>query len=191
MTFAVVSFIIAFLLIASGGLLIFYRDTIQERISSALYPRANKKTITTTLEETRHVIGGVVEHFEKILPRSQAEISVVQQRLVRAGLRSDTAVKTFYGAKVMTPLFLILLSWVTGLMHYSPFFILTLAAGVGFLFPDFWLGRKIAKRQAEIRKGLPDVLDLLVICVEAGLSLDQATARTVCRIEQSPAGPQR
>ncbi len=38
MTFAVVSFIIAFLLIASGGLLIFYRDTIQERISSALYP---------------------------------------------------------------------------------------------------------------------------------------------------------
>ena len=134
--------------------------------------------MTTTLEETRHVIGGVVEHFEKILPRSQAEISVVQQRLVRAGLRSDTAVKTFYGAKVMTPLFLILLSWVTGLMHFSPFFILTLAAGVGFLLPDFWLGRKIANRQAEIRKGLPDVLDLLVICVEAGLSLDQATART-------------
>jgi tight adherence protein C len=185
MTFAVVSFIIAFLLIASGGLLIFYRDTIQERISSALYPRANKKTMTTTLEETRHVIGGVVEHFEKILPRSQAEISVVQQRLVRAGLRSDTAVKTFYGAKVMTPLVLILLSWVTGLMHFSPFFILTLAAGVGFLLPDFWLGRKIANRQAEIRKGLPDVLDLLVICVEAGLSLDQATARTSAELSKA------
>ncbi len=187
MTFAVVSFIIAFLLIGSGGLLIFYRDTIQERISSALYPRANKKTITSTLEETRHVIGGVVEHFEKILPRSQAEISVVQQRLVRAGLRSDNAVKMFYGAKVMTPLFLVLLCWVTGLMHYSPFFVLTLAVGLGFLVPDFWLGRKIASRQAEIRKGLPDVLDLLVICVEAGLSLDQATART--SVELSKAQP--
>ena len=50
--------------------------------------------------------------------------------------------------------------------------------GVGFLAPDFWLGRKIKKRQKHITRGLPDVLDLLVICVEAGLSLDQATART-------------
>jgi len=72
MAFAIIAFLVAFLLIGSGGLLIFYRDRIQERISSALYPRANKKTISTTLEETRHVIGGVVEQFEKILPRSQA-----------------------------------------------------------------------------------------------------------------------
>jgi tight adherence protein C len=185
MTFAVISFLIAFLLIASGGLLIFYRDTIQERISAALYPRANKKTMTTTLEETRHVIGGVVEHFEKILPRSQAEISVVQQRLVRAGLRSDNAVKTFYGAKVMVPLFLLLVCWATGLMHLSPFFFLCLSLGFGFLVPDFWLGRKISNRQAEIRKGLPDVLDLLVICVEAGLRLDQATARTSAELSKA------
>lgn len=178
MTFAIIAFLVAFLLIASGGLLIFYRDKIQDRISSALYPRANKKTISTTLEETRHVIGGVVEHFEKILPRSPQEISVVQQRLVRAGLRSDTAVKTFYGAKVITPLVLVLLAWVTGAYHIGPLFVFAMAAGIGFLAPDFWLGRKIANRQAEIRKGLPDVLDLLVICVEAGLSLDQATART-------------
>ena len=178
MEFAIISFIIAFLLIGSGGLLIFYRDRIQDRISAALYPRANKKTISTTLEETRHVIGGVVEHFEKILPRSQAEISVVQQRLVRAGMRSDTAVKTFYGAKVMVPGLLVVLVWSTGVYQFAPLFIFALAFGIGFLSPDFWLGRRIAKRQAEIRKGLPDVLDLLVICVEAGLSLDQATART-------------
>jgi tight adherence protein C len=178
MAFAIIAFLVAFLLIGSGGLLIFYRDKIQERISSALYPRAKQKTITTTLEETRHVIGGVVEHFEKILPRSQAEISVVQQRLVRAGLRSDNAVKMFYGAKVITPIVLIVLAWVTGAVHIGPLFVLLMAAGIGFLAPDFWLGRKIAKRQAEIRKGLPDVLDLLVICVEAGLSLDQATARS-------------
>ena len=136
MAFAVIAFLVAFLLIGSGGLLIFYRDRIQERISSALYPRANKKTISTTIEETRHVI---------------------------AGFRSDTAVKTFYGAKVMTPAFLILLSWVTGAIHLSPFFILTLAGGLGFLAPDLWLGRKIANRQKQMRKGLPDVLDLLVI----------------------------
>jgi tight adherence protein C len=44
--------------------------------------------------------------------------------------------------------------------------------------PDFWLGRRIKSRQGKIRRGLPDVLDLLVICIEAGLSMDQATART-------------
>ena len=178
MGIAVISFLVAFLLIASGGLLIFYRDSIQERISAALYPRTKKRTMSATLEETRQVIGGVVEHFEKILPRSQAEISVVQQRLIRAGFREDDAVKLFYGAKVLTPILLVLLALATGLSHVGPLFIYTMCLGVGFLGPDFWLGRKIAKRQAAIRRGLPDVLDLLVICIEAGLSLDQATART-------------
>jgi tight adherence protein C len=186
MTFAIIAFLVAFLLIGSGGLLIFYRDRIQDRISSALYPRASqKKSISSTLEETRHVIGGVVEHFEKVLPKSQQEISVTQQRLVRAGMRSENSVKMFYGAKVITPCALILLAWVTGAYHFGPIFVFAIAAGGGFLGPDFWLGRKIANRQAEIRKGLPDVLDLLVICVEAGLSLDQAVARTAQELEKA------
>jgi tight adherence protein C len=69
--------------------------------------------------------------------------------------------------------------------HFAPFFVFALAGGIGFLGPDFWLGRKISKRQSEIKKGLPDVLDLLVICVEAGLSLDQATARTAQELEKA------
>ena len=129
MAFAVISFLVAFLLIASGGLLIFYRDRIQERISSALYPRANKRSISTTIEETRHVIGGVVEHFEKILPRSQAEISVVQQRLIRAGYRNEGAVKLFYGAKVLVPILLAVLALVTGAANFSPFFVYAVALG--------------------------------------------------------------
>ena len=78
MAFAIIAFLVAFLLIGSGGLLIFYRDKIQDRISSALYPRATqKKSISTTLEETRHVIGGVVEHFEKVLPKSQQDLATI------------------------------------------------------------------------------------------------------------------
>jgi tight adherence protein C len=185
MAFAVISFLVAFLLIASGGLLIFYRDRIQERISSALYPRANKRSISSTIEETRHVIGGVVEHFEKILPRSQAEISVVQQRLIRAGYRNEGTVKLFYGAKVLVPILLALLALVTGAANFSPFFVYAVALGGGFLAPDFWLGRRIATRQAALKRGLPDVLDLLVICIEAGLSLDQAVARTAQELEKA------
>jgi tight adherence protein C len=48
------------------------------------------------------------------------------------------------------------------------------SAGVGFLLPDMWLGNRISSRQLKIRLGLPEALDLMVICSEAGLSLDQA-----------------
>jgi tight adherence protein C len=56
---------------------------------------------------------------------------------------------------------------------------------MGFLAPDFWLGRKIKNRQKRMERGLPDVLDLLVICIEAGLSLDQATARTAQELKKA------
>lgn len=175
---AVAAFFAVFLLIASAGLLVFYRETIQARISAAINPAVKHKSLKTTILDTREVLEGVVERFEKVVPRSEAEVSVVQQRLIQAGFRSDEAMKVFYGAKVMVPLFLCLLALVSGIGNQNPFFIYIACAGLGFLAPDFALGRMISTRQAKVRRGLPDVLDMLVICVEAGLSLDQATART-------------
>jgi tight adherence protein C len=112
------------------------------------------------------------------MPKSDKEVSIVLQRLTLAGYRNESAVKIFYGCKLVTPLLLAAIALVTGLASFAPFFVYLMALGVGFLAPDFWLGRKIKKRQKKINRGLPDVLDLLVICMEAGLSLDQATART-------------
>jgi tight adherence protein C len=175
---AVAAFFAVFLLIASAGLLVFYRETIQARISAAINPTVKQKSLKTTILDTREVLEGVVERFEKVVPRSDAEVSVVQTRLIRAGFRSDEAMKVFYGAKVMVPLFLCLLALVSGIGNDNPFFVYIACIGLGFLAPDFALGRMISKRQAKVRRGLPDVLDMLVICVEAGLSLDQATART-------------
>src|SRR5581483_7729031 len=59
------------------------------------------------------------------------------------------------------------------------FFVFVLALALGILTPDFWLGRRIARRQSNISQGLPDFLDLMVVCIEAGLSLDQSLARSV------------
>jgi tight adherence protein C len=97
--------------------------------------------------------------------------------MVRAGYRGASAIKIFYGTKVLVPVVLCALVLVSGLGQGS-FFIYISALGLGFLAPDFWLGHLIKKRQAKIRRGLPDVLDLLVICIEAGLSIDQAVIRT-------------
>lgn len=179
MGIAVAAFIAIFLLVMSAGLLVFYRETITARITAAINPTVKQqKTLKTTILDTRDVLEGVVERFEKVIPKSAEEVSVIQQRLIRAGFREDSALKVFYGAKVITPLFLCLIALVTGFAKQNPFFIYIACLGFGFLAPDFWLGRQISNRQTKIRRGLPDVLDMLVICVEAGLSLDQATART-------------
>ena len=120
----------------------------------------------------------MVERFERVIPKTQAEVSVMQQRLIRAGFRKDSALKLFYGSKVLLPLLLASAAFGSGFGSRSPLAIYAAALGFGYLAPDFWLGKKISSRQKKIRLGLPDVLDLLVICVEAGLGLDQATART-------------
>ncbi|MGA3345754.1 MAG: type II secretion system F family protein [Terracidiphilus sp.] len=184
MGIAVLTFSVVFLLIVSGGLLLFHREEMLQRISDVINPSAAKpKSLLSAIQQTGLSIGGVVEHFENVLPKSQAEVSVILQRLQAAGFRDESAVKIFYGSKVLLPILLCLLALVTGAGSYSPFFIYVLAAALGFLAPDFWLGKRITSRQKKIRRGLPDVLDLLIICIEAGLSLDQATARSAVELK--------
>jgi tight adherence protein C len=178
MGFAASTFFVVFLLIASGGMLLFYREAMLQRISTVVPTRGKRRTLWSTIQDTRFSFGGMVENLERVLPKSQAEVSVTQQRLIRAGYRKDSAVNLFYGAKVLVPLSLCALALVTGFARSNAFFVYALALGLGFLAPDFWLGRRITIRQKQIRLGLPDVLDLMVICIEAGLSMDQATART-------------
>lgn len=177
MKVAFFSFFVVFLLFASGGLLLFYREAMLQRITAVVTPRSKPKDLKTTIKQTGLSLGGFVENMERFMPKSPAEVSVAQQRLIRAGYRGENAVNLLYGVKALVPLVLCLLVLTSGLGHKSLFFYVV-AAGLGYLGPDFWLGRQISRRQDRIRRGLPDVLDLLLICVEAGLSLDQATKRT-------------
>ena len=185
MTLVIVAFCVVFLLIASGALLIFYRDALPQRIAEAINPRPKKRNVMSAIRESGLSIGGVLEHFEQVLPKSQAEISVALQRLTRAGFRNESAVRIFYGYKVFVPLALCAVALLSGLASLSPFFVYASCLGMGFLAPDFWVGRKISGRQKKMERGLPDVLDLLVICIEAGLSLDQATARTAQELKKA------
>jgi tight adherence protein C len=182
MVFAIVSFGAVFVLLLSLGLLLFYREAALKRISEVINPRPKQKSLLSALQQTGSSLGSMVEQFEKVLPKSKEEIGIAQQRLVRAGYRGESALNVFYGCKVIAPLVLCALAAVSGLASLGPFFVYALCLAVGFLMPDFWLGKRITKRQKRMRRGLPDVLDLMVICVEAGLSLDQATARTATEL---------
>jgi tight adherence protein C len=172
MALVIVSFCVVFLLITSGALLVFYRDALPQRIAEAINPRPKKRNVMSAIRESGLSIGGVVEHFEQVLPKSQAEVSIALQRLIR-------------GYKVFTPLALCAIALISGVASLSPFFVYASCLGMGFLAPDFWLGRKIKNRQKRMERGLPDVLDLLVICIEAGLSLDQGTARTAQELKKA------
>jgi tight adherence protein C len=185
MEFAFFAFLAVFLLIASGGLLLFYREVMLQRISEVIHPRAKEKSIGSAVQQAKSSIGNLMESVENLMPRSDKEVSIVVQRLARAGYRNESAVKVFYGYKLVVPLVLSAIALLTGLANLGPFFVYLMTLGGGFLAPDFWLGRKIKKRQKQLTRGLPDVLDLLVICMEAGLSLDQATARTAQELKGS------
>jgi tight adherence protein C len=177
MGFAVTAFLVIFVLMASGMLLLFYREAMLQRINDVINPSAKKKGLLGQIQESGLSVGGLVEHFNNVIPKSQAEVSVVKARMIRAGYRTERAIKVFNGAKFLTPIILCTAAWATGLYKLTPFFIYACCLGLGFLLPDFWLSNHIKKRQSLIRRGLPDVLDLLVICIEAGLSLDQATVK--------------
>ena len=181
MAFAFFAFTAIFVLIGSAGLLIFYREAMVSRLSQAISPTREKKwSSRLKMDHAGQSIKAVVQPFERLLPKSPKEVSVVQQRLLRAGFRENADVHLFYGAKVLVPFFLLLLTLSSGATRYfSPFFACLMAVALGYLLPDFWLGRRIKNRQLNIRLGLPDFLDLMVVCIEAGLSLDYALDRAV------------
>ena len=187
MTLALVTFLAIFLLITSIGLLIFYRETMLQRLASAISPDvgSSKNKLTQWLEVYSKKSQSVIAPFQKVLPRNPEEVSVIQKRLIRAGYRKDSYVNLFYASKVLVPISLAFVVTVTGLYDYGPFFVYALALALGFLAPDFWLGNRIKARQLNLRLGLPQALDLLVICIEAGLSIDQATVRVADELQIS------
>jgi tight adherence protein C len=111
----------------------------------------------------------------KMLPAPSTDKATrTQLMMIRAGYRSSEALLAIRGVKLLFPIGALAGVYLTGLYRVNVFFIPVVALGLGYLLPDMWLSWRVGSRQRRLRKGLPDALDLLVICVEAGLGLDQA-----------------
>jgi tight adherence protein C len=119
--------------------------------------------------------------------------SGLRLRLFRAGIRSPNAPQIFWGAKIWSPIILVLTfaftrSIVPQLRLLSiPVVVSTfIAVGLlGFYLPELWLSVKAHFRKVKITQDLPDALDLLVVCVEAGLGLDSAFNRVADEIKMT------
>jgi tight adherence protein C len=122
-------------------------------------------------------------------PTSTDEISRLRTNLVQAGLRSERAMETFLVSKLLlagaaTMTFLNFNSRLPNGFHFPMVgAVVLLVCGVAFFLPNIWLSQRTKGRQTSIERGLPDAMDLLVTCVEAGLGLDAAVGRVAAELK--------
>jgi len=109
------------------------------------------------------------------------EAGPLRERLIHAGYRGQAAPALFYGLRIVLalalPSLLISLPIAWKLTHVQLVIVLCFAAGVGFVAPSLWLDARRRRRQNEMRRILPDALDLMVVCVEAGYAINASLAR--------------
>ena len=118
-------------------------------------------------------VSPTLRKLSTMVPKSPKDMGLLRRRLTAAGFGSIRAAIVFSTMQLTLPVVFALVSLSVFGMRRG-LIIAGLSAILGFIAPDFWLSRKTKERQKLIRNGLPDALDLLIVCLEAGSSIDQA-----------------
>lgn len=131
----------------------------------------------------------LVQKLGDILPASPKDVSLMQRRLIRAGFRGPNALKIFYGSKVffgaVIPIAMSLIVAGSPADASNKFVAILASVAAGFFGPNEYVNIMSKRRQKEISRGLPNSLDLLVVCVESGLGLDQAILQVSKELEHA------
>jgi tight adherence protein C len=126
----------------------------------------------------------VLEPLTGVMGKSEEDVSEARELLRQAGYRESRHVTIYFGLRVLAVFGLLGLTVVTQLAFRKPVLAIV-ACALGYILPQFILKRMIRSRQEKIRLGLPDALDLAIICVEAGLGLDQTLDRVGTELRHS------
>jgi tight adherence protein C len=132
-----------------------------------------------------------LDRFKQFLePQNQDEYGAVQLTLIRAGYRSKGAVQAFHFAQFALGMGFLAIGVIYTLMAgemstQKSILSVLIPGGAGYYLPKYWVQRRVQKREEEITSGFPDALDLMLVCVEAGQSLDQAIIRVAKEIRAS------
>ena len=127
-----------------------------------------------------------LERFATYLePQSAEELTATRLKLLRAGYRGKGAVRVFHfsqfalglGILALGVLYSLLKATQTEMTTQSMVLYTILPAAIGYYAPVYWVTRRISQRQQQITEGFPDALDMMLVCVEAGQSLDQSIIR--------------
>ncbi len=180
MTTAVIAgavFLIVGMLALMLSFLVFSRPTAEELRLREMQKKPDTQNAIGTemmLEKAARMAGTQV-------PMSEKERGKLRTMLIKAGYRKSTSLLVFTGVKVFAGAAAFLLVYPFAQAHLHKFFaavvLAALACLLAYIAPNVWLNGKIKRRQTEIFHSLPDILDLLTVCVEAGLGLDAAIVR--------------
>lgn len=165
---ASVAFFASRLLLAKGDHL-----RLRDRLRSGPYTR---------LRQSKPHVGKLLQRLgqaaaEPFMPKKTEKVSSLRQNLAHAGIYAPSAFKVLVGAKLLCLCGGILLGYLTGTAIDQLLFGLSLGGIFGYLAPLMWLKFKIKSNQMALTIALPDALDLMVVCVEAGLTVDSALQR--------------
>jgi tight adherence protein C len=190
---ALIGGVVAVVAIGFGARALFgkQKDEVIERLE-----RATSGSMDINMERERAPekafarIASILRPFARLVkPTAGEEMSRLNRSLIHAGYRTDNVVEIFLGIKLLLPPVVILLLWQIDSHLETPMdlppaiAIGTMATALMFFLPNLWLRGQIQKRQMVIEDALPDSMDLLVTCVEAGLSLDAAMGRVAQELE--------
>jgi tight adherence protein C len=179
-----------------GGMITFLGIYIQQRYSSVRRrlqpnPRQNTDLMRPQMADDPVFISPkLAERLEKKfdLTKSGATIKKLQAKLIQAGIYTERAIPLFLGVKLggllVLPLLVLISLW--GGASQRVLLGITISICVlAYFLPNFILNRMIGSRQKKVREALPDALDLLVVCVEAGQGLDAAIKRVAEDLQES------
>ncbi len=152
-------------------------------ISSRLQGLLGRPVSAQEKPRLRERVEQVLDPISDIVPKSPEGISETRLWLMQAGYRDDRHMKIYFGLRGLAAMAALALVLVTGWVASAPMMTLVLPA-LGYILPRFVLKRMITARQENISLALPDALDLMIICVESGLALDQAINRVGLELRQ-------
>ncbi|KUF11298.1 type II secretion system F family protein [Pseudoponticoccus marisrubri] len=133
------------------------------------------------------------KYAQYLEPQDEQELSNIRMTLLQAGYRSKDAVQLYYFAQFALGLsmlgagvayFFLFVNGPEATMQQKLMYILGPGA-VGYLAPKYWINKRVEKRKEEIQGGFPDALDMMLVCVEAGQSMDQAIVRVASELRAS------
>ncbi len=135
------------------------------------------------------VFHDLIKKMGTVLPTSPKDVTVMRRRLIRAGIKGENALRILYGCKVFfgvaMPVAMSLLVANSESDSSNKILAILASAAAGFFGPNEYVKIKSQKRQKEIQRGLANGLDLLVVCVESGLGLDQAIMQVAKELEHA------
>jgi tight adherence protein C len=146
---------------------------IAGRLSKLMSPPAPVDD-STFADKQKERVRNSLASLGKLVPGDAQQAPRTQLLMMRAGFRSPEAIMAMRGFKVVLPIVLVALVYLSGVYRWNPVLFPLIAGILGYLLPDIFLTWRMNVRQGHLQRGLPDALDLLVICVESGLGLDQA-----------------